>query len=326
MRDWMRATAIALPNFDGYADWEPALHRWAPALGDVRVVGLGEATHGTREFFQLKALMVRYLVERAGFRVFALEAPGKPAPAVNAYIQGDAVDPVAALTGLASWPWRTEEVLALLEWMRSYNQSCPASERVRFIGVDPLDPDLFTDVPETPRTEEAAAESFWAVRDRQMAEAILEAAANDKVVFWGHNGHVGMEPFLPGAPTTGQVLREKLGTSYYAVGLLFGRGSLRAFRSEPTNAGEPDIVHRGRPVPWSAEAALGRALGTAHLLDLRAAPPDAARWLGEQRWVGGFGADSPRWPILSFNITRLATAYDAIAYLPTSSPSRPLPK
>ncbi|WP_433517541.1 erythromycin esterase family protein [Nonomuraea sp. CA-143628] len=107
------------------------------ALDGVRVVGLGEATHGTREFFLLKHVLLRHLVEDLGFTVLAMEASVSAAAAVDDYVTGGSTDPVEALRELGFWTWRTREVLAVLEWLREHNRTVPASAQVRFVGIDP---------------------------------------------------------------------------------------------------------------------------------------------------------------------------------------------
>ncbi|MFB6719015.1 erythromycin esterase family protein [Kribbella sp. NPDC056345] len=344
VRSWIRETALELPDPGDGTGWDTALRSWLPKLAEVRVVGVGEATHGTREFFQLKHQLFRYLVKHAGFRVFAIEACASEAPAVDAYVRGTSRE--NGLAQLGFWTWQTEEVLALLNWMREYNDGLPYDEQLQFVGVDPQMPNLSIEAaeslletttgpeaelirqhlevlkaPEAVRTAEQAAKSTYAVRDRLMADAVEKLSQDAKVFFWGHNGHIAAKPYLPGAPSTGQVLHERLGASYYAVGLLFGRGSLRAFRGMPTKKAEPAVIRTGRPVPWSAEAALGRVLPAGcHLLDLR----DAPDWFTEDRWTRSFGAVATGRPVFNFGFTSLSTAYDAIAYLPESTPSRPL--
>ncbi|ULH14053.1 erythromycin esterase family protein (plasmid) [Deinococcus sp. KNUC1210] len=89
-------------------------------VGHARLIGLGEGTHGTHEFFTLKQRMVQYLVKRQGIRVFALEANAALADTVNAYIQGGPGKPESLLAGTV---WHTEEMLNLLKWMRLYNKT-----------------------------------------------------------------------------------------------------------------------------------------------------------------------------------------------------------
>ncbi len=108
----------------------------ADVLADKQVVGLGEATHGTREFFQLKHRLVRLLVTELDVRLFGLEADFAAALAVNDYVVAGEGDPRDALSGLGYWTTRTEELLALVEWLRAFNSGRPDGDRVRFYGYD----------------------------------------------------------------------------------------------------------------------------------------------------------------------------------------------
>ncbi|MFE0646871.1 erythromycin esterase family protein [Streptomyces sp. NPDC058877] len=106
-------------------------------LAGVRVVGLGEATHGTSEFFQLKHRLLEFLVTELGFNALAMEASASAGPAVDAYVRHGVGDAARAIAGLGFWTWRTLEVLAMVEWMRAHNRGRSEEQKVRFIGIDP---------------------------------------------------------------------------------------------------------------------------------------------------------------------------------------------
>jgi erythromycin esterase len=134
-RDWIREHAIPLATVEaghGFADLEPI----RDIVGDARIVALGEATHGTREFFQLKHRMLEFLVSELGFDIFAIEASLPEAIAVNRYVLTGEGDPARALAGMYFWIWDTEEVLELIRWMRRYNEDPRHTRKVRFYGVD----------------------------------------------------------------------------------------------------------------------------------------------------------------------------------------------
>lgn len=116
----------------GTADLAPLR---APLAGRT-IVGLGEATHGTREFFQLKHRLVRFLVEELGCRLVALETNFAEALAIDDYVRHGKRTADAALGGLDFWIWDTEEMLAMVEWLRAFNASRPTGDRVRFYGID----------------------------------------------------------------------------------------------------------------------------------------------------------------------------------------------
>ena len=132
--DWIREQAIPLLTTragHGFADLAPLRE----VVGDARVVALGEATHGTREFFHLKHRLFEYLVSELGFSVFAIEASWPESEAVDEYVRTGRGDPAEALAGLYIWPWNTEEVLDLIRWMRQWN-AVPGHRQVRFYGFD----------------------------------------------------------------------------------------------------------------------------------------------------------------------------------------------
>lgn len=112
------------------------LAAFGKAVGDARMVALGEATHGTREFFQLKHRLLEYLVDEKGFTVFALEANWPESLAVDRYIKTGEGSAKAALAGMYFWTWNTEEVLGLIEWMRSYNQAPGKHPILTFTSFD----------------------------------------------------------------------------------------------------------------------------------------------------------------------------------------------
>ncbi|MFJ8585690.1 erythromycin esterase family protein [Streptomyces sp. NPDC093595] len=105
-------------------------------VGGAAVVGLGEATHGSHEFFAMKHRVFQYLVEERGFTTFALEMSWSAGLRIDAYLQGGPGDPrrIARET-LAGSPWEREEFVRLIGWMRDHNSRHP-DRRVHFMGDD----------------------------------------------------------------------------------------------------------------------------------------------------------------------------------------------
>lgn len=131
--DWIRSNAVRLESLtagNGFAD----LLSIAPAMSELDVLGLGEATHGTREFFQFKHRMLEYLVEAHGFRVFGIEANYADCLPINHYVLTGEGDPEALVHGMNFWTWDTEEVLELVLWMRAYNEA--NEQKIYFHGYD----------------------------------------------------------------------------------------------------------------------------------------------------------------------------------------------
>ncbi len=135
IQEWLGAHAIplrAIQAGNGYRDLAPL----KTVLKDARIVALGEATHGTREFFQFKHRMLEFLVTQMGFNVFAIEASFPACQRINDYVLYGRGDPAMALAGQGFRVWDTEEVRALIEWLRQHNAKLPENKRVQFIGYD----------------------------------------------------------------------------------------------------------------------------------------------------------------------------------------------
>lgn len=108
-------------------------------FSQVQLVGMGEATHGTHEFFQMKTRLFRYLVEKHSFRALAFEANFSSCILVNRYIPGQSTsfrNATDVAKSLEYWTWYTTEVRDLIEWMRQYNTGKPTSEQLSFYGFD----------------------------------------------------------------------------------------------------------------------------------------------------------------------------------------------
>jgi erythromycin esterase-like protein len=113
----------------------------ADMAGDARFVLLGEASHGTYEFYQSRADITRQLIVERGFSAVAVEADWPDAYRVNRYVRGLGPDRSAdeALSGFRrfpQWMWRNTVVREFVEWLRRHNALLPESERVGFYGLD----------------------------------------------------------------------------------------------------------------------------------------------------------------------------------------------
>jgi erythromycin esterase-like protein len=110
-------------------------------IGDARVVLLGEASHGTHEFYRERALITRRLIEEKGFTAVAVEADWPDAYRVNRWVRwmGDdrsALDALGDFQRFPRWMWRNRDVLVFAEWLRRYNGPRRREERVGFYGLD----------------------------------------------------------------------------------------------------------------------------------------------------------------------------------------------
>ena len=103
---------------------------------EAQIVALGEATHGNKEFQQLRLDVFQVLVEKYGVRAFALEGDFGGCEAINRYIHGADGTAAEALSATGFAIYRTEEMENLVEWMRDYNTSAAQGDDLRFYGFD----------------------------------------------------------------------------------------------------------------------------------------------------------------------------------------------
>ena len=130
----VRAFCEPLPSVDEVDDFGEAFDR----LGDARVVLLGEATHGTSEFYRARAAITRRLIEKHGFNIIAVEADWPDAARIDRHVRHGAHEPAPdeAFTRFPTWMWRNAEVHDFVEWLRAHNEALSAGDRVQFSGLD----------------------------------------------------------------------------------------------------------------------------------------------------------------------------------------------
>jgi erythromycin esterase-like protein len=129
--------AAAIPLGGGERDYDELL----ALVGDARFVLLGEATHGTHEFYEERARITRRLIEEKGFHAVAVEADWPDAYRVNRYVrgQGSDADAKTALSGFErfpNWMWRNTDVSAFVEWLREHNGQQAQGKQAGFYGLD----------------------------------------------------------------------------------------------------------------------------------------------------------------------------------------------
>jgi erythromycin esterase-like protein/predicted phosphoribosyltransferase len=111
------------------------------AIGDAGFVLIGEATHGTHEFYRERARITQRLIVDQGFSAVAAEADWRDANRVNRYVRGQSDDSsaVEALDDFGRfpvWMWRNTDVLDFVSWLRAHNDTVPPDARAGFYGLD----------------------------------------------------------------------------------------------------------------------------------------------------------------------------------------------
>jgi erythromycin esterase-like protein len=126
------AETLPLPEAPSFAE---AFDRFAEG---ARVVLLGEATHGTSEFYRARAAITRRLVERHGFKIVAVAADWPDAAEIDRYVRRrPAGRPVErAFARFPTWMWRNAEVASFVDWLRSWNEGKDEASAAGFYGLD----------------------------------------------------------------------------------------------------------------------------------------------------------------------------------------------
>jgi erythromycin esterase-like protein len=120
----------------GERDLDPLMAR----VGDARCVLLGEASHGTHEYYTWRTAVSRRLIEEKGFSFIAVEGDWPDCYRVNRYVKGEeggsAREVLHAFNRWPTWMWANEEVADLAEWLRAHNRRLPEGKQVGFYGLD----------------------------------------------------------------------------------------------------------------------------------------------------------------------------------------------
>jgi erythromycin esterase-like protein len=131
----IRAAAYRLTG--GPEDFAPLLDR----VGDARYVLLGEASHGTHEFYRIRAEITKRLILEQGFHAVAVEADWPDAYRVNRYVRGrpgaeEASEALGGFLRFPQWMWRNADVLDFVGWLRAHNDTRTDIDKVGFYGLD----------------------------------------------------------------------------------------------------------------------------------------------------------------------------------------------
>jgi erythromycin esterase-like protein len=110
-------------------------------IGNAHFVLIGEASHGTHEFYRHRAEITKRLIQEKGFQMIAAEADWPDAHRVNRFVRGRSTDETAeeSLGGFVrfpAWMWRNEVVAEFIDWLRKYNEGRSATNQAGFYGLD----------------------------------------------------------------------------------------------------------------------------------------------------------------------------------------------
>lgn len=178
-------------------------------LKDKRIIGLGEASHGTHEFYSQKKRLIAYLVEQLQYKHIGIEMTQVLVGPINQYLQKGKGNLKTLMKGMALY--NTEEIYQMLSFIRDYNQGKTSADKVVLFGFD--------------------REEFWGQplqRDSLMAEQVRNAttSAARKTILWSHNVHIAKDTTMAQYPGMGKHLNTIYGTKYYALGFDTFKGSV----------------------------------------------------------------------------------------------------
>jgi len=135
---WVKDNAHPIHSVTAESGFDD-LQAFKAIVGDARIVSLGEATHGSREVFQMKHRLLEFLVKEMGFTTFAIEASLPDCLPINEYVLTGTGDLEEVVAGQGFYVYNTEEVRDMVEWMRRYNADPKTKRKVTFYGVDVQD-------------------------------------------------------------------------------------------------------------------------------------------------------------------------------------------
>ncbi len=123
---------------DSQDDLAPLYNR----IGDARIVMLGEASHGTNEYYTWRAQITKKLIEEKGFNLIAVEGDWPDCYRLNRYIKNyhgsgsNAFDVLKQFNRWPTWMWANWEMVALAEWLQQHNKDLPLHKKTGFYGLD----------------------------------------------------------------------------------------------------------------------------------------------------------------------------------------------
>jgi erythromycin esterase len=243
-----RATPLSLDRDAPLDDLEPLADR----VRDAKVAALGSAVRHSHELLTLSQRVMRWLVDRHGFRALSLEGDEAASHDLDAFVRAGEGDPRAILARARPF-WRFGEILDAVRWIRSRNEQHP-DDPVRIVHP--------ADAPREATHQLAGGEDV----ERRLADALIawHERTGQRIIHWGGLAHTANGRANGG--NAGSHLRSRFGPGYVSIALTFHHIATPT----PEHAPPADCI----------EALLGAVDLRAYLLDLRGPWPESVRgWL-----------------------------------------------
>ncbi|TDQ11884.1 erythromycin esterase family protein [Pedobacter metabolipauper] len=195
------------------------------------IVGLGEASHGTHEFYMQKAHMISYLIQNCGFRSVAFEVPKSMMEPVDLYVQTGQGNLKDLMKGWGLY--HTEEIYLLFQKLSQYNRGKTKNDRVKLVGFD--NPDYWSN----PFT-----------RDKFMADNVIRfvPGKKNKIILWAHNVHLSKDTTAEYWPMGGH-LKKHFGNQFFSIAL-------------DTYSGTANVLNNGKFEPHAFQTSDSTLSGT----------------------------------------------------------------
>nr|MBC7612434.1 erythromycin esterase family protein [Pseudopedobacter sp.] len=211
--NWLNKNCQPL-KFDTTSNDDDELHFLNKLLKDKTIIGLGEASHGTREFYYQKSRIVEYLVQKEGYKMLALEAPSNIVAPINKYIQEGEGDLKSMLKSMGLY--NSKEMYNLCVWLKGFNKVKSTNEKVEIIGFD--------------------SEGYWQdpfTRDELMAGSFIKKYAINKfkTILWAHNLHIAKDVTMAKYKAMGYYIKKEFGDNFYAIGFDTYKGSVNVLNN-----------------------------------------------------------------------------------------------
>jgi len=134
--DWIKYNSVTIEDASPDSEMIIFKQNTPNKFNNAKIYGFGEASHNTKEFFDLKAKFFKHLLKNQGVKIFIMEESYQAESGINEWISGGKGDIKTIADNFNMGFWYTKEIVNLLEWMRDYNLNKPKEEQIQFYGMD----------------------------------------------------------------------------------------------------------------------------------------------------------------------------------------------
>ncbi|WP_188051739.1 erythromycin esterase family protein [Flavobacterium sp. GP15] len=134
--DWITNNSIEIEDANPDSELKIFENNTPNKFDNAKIYGFGEASHNTKEFFDLKAKFFKHLVKTQGLKIFIMEESYQAESGINEWISGGKGDVQTIAKNFNIGFWYTKEIVSLLQWMRNYNQNKSEADQIQFYGMD----------------------------------------------------------------------------------------------------------------------------------------------------------------------------------------------